>query len=211
MTIAQKMAIAMCVSLIVFALGTPVLGAVVINELMADPETDWNSSGVPNYRDDEWVEVYNNGTGVENLAAYYLRDITDDTPHLQMSGLLQPGQVMVFYGGDAVAWQQDNDVTVSGLSLNNTGDTVEVVFWDGIDYRVIDSVSYTDHEAEDERSSGRDPLTGAWTLYDGLNPHTGSQEPLGSGCLPSPGAPNDCPPLVPVKRTSWDGLKSLYR
>ncbi len=211
MTVAQRLAFSLCMLIIVTVLSNTALSAVIINEILADPESDWNHSGVPNYRDDEWVEVYNNGTIVENLATYYLRDATDETPHLQLTGVIYPGETKVFYGGDAVIWQQENGITVTGLSLNNTGDTVELLLWDGTDYQVLDSVSYIDHEAEDERSSGRDYETGQWLLYDGLNPYTGLQEPLGTGCLPTPGEPNVCSTQVPVHSTTLDGVKSLYR
>jgi hypothetical protein len=199
--------------LIVIAAGLwdPVEGAVLISELMADPQSDWNNSGVPNYRDDEWIEVINTGSEAEDLSQYYLRDITDETPHLQLSGMLEPGATALFFGSDAMAWQQANGSTQTGFSLNNDGDTVELVTLLGEGYLVLDIVTYTDHEAEDDRSSGRDPETGDWMLYDGLNPHSGSQEPLGTDCLPTPGEANLCAPNVPVDLETWDAVKSLYK
>ena len=102
-------------------------------------------------------------------------------------------------------------VTVSGFSLNNTGDTVELLQGDGTVFEVVDSVTYGDHEAEDDRSCGPDLETGQWFLFAGLNPHTGEQEPLGTGCEPTPGLPNACAPQVPVRLAAWDRVKCLYR
>jgi hypothetical protein len=128
--------------------------------------------------------------------------------------VLQPEAVLVVFGSDAVLWQQQNDVNVSGLSLNNTGDTVELVrVEDGdlVTETIVDSVSYADHEAEDERSGGRDAETGQWLLFDGLNPYQGDDIPTGTGCMPSPGQVNTCTPEVAARPAAWDQVKSLYR
>ena len=211
MTVALKHAIAWCIVWMAFLLVGPAHAAVIISEILADPETDWNSSGVPNYRDDEWVEVYNNGAIEEDLSHFYLRDITGKEFHLQLDGVLSPGQARVFYGSDAVAWQEANDVTISGLSLNNTGDTVELILWNGTEFQVVDHATYGDHEAEDERSCGPDHETGVWMLFDGLNPYEGSDEPVGTGCFPTPGEPNICTPTVPAQSSTLGGIKSRYR
>lgn len=211
MTVALKYAILFVLVVLMIGAADTSFAALVLNEIMADPASDWDGSGSYSFRDDEWLEVLNTGPGVEDLSQYYVRDIPDPEPHLQLFGLLEPGQAQVFFGGDAVAWQQVNDITVTGLSLNNTGDTVELLRWTGSDYQLVYSAVFTDHEAEDERSSGRDPATGQWLLFDALNPHLGTQEPLGTGCAPSPGAPNQCVVQVPTQPAAWDQVKSLYR
>jgi hypothetical protein len=213
MSIAVKYALYYCILVMALLLVTPpdASGALIINEIMADPASDWDGDGAYSYRDDEWIEVRNTGPEALDLSGYFLRDITDDTPHLQLEGILDPGGIMIFYGSNAVIWQQASGVTVSGFSLNNTGDTVELLQGDGTVFEVVDSVTYGDHEAEDDRSCGPDLETGQWLLFDGLNPHTGDQEPLGTGCEPTPGLPNACAPQVPVRLAAWDRVKSLYR
>jgi hypothetical protein len=47
-------------------------------------------------------------------------------------------------------------------------------------------------------------------LFDGLNPYTGSTQPSGTGCNPSPGAANACSPTS-VRRSTWGALKLLYK
>ena len=211
MSLAIKYALGFCLVMMALLQMGPADAQVVINELMADPLSDWDGDGLANYRDDEWLEVINLGPEEVNLAGYFIRDITGQTNHLGLSGMLAPGQVQVFFGSQAVAWQQANLVPVSGLSLNNTGDTIELVQRSGEVFLVLDTVTFSDHEAEDDRSSGRDPQSGQWMLYDGLNPHSGQQEPPGTGCLPTPGQANDCNPTVAGQITAWDKVKTLYR
>lgn len=210
MTLALKYAIGWCICILILLGGPPVEGQVLISEIMADPDSDWDGNGIPHYRDDEWVEVINLGPETADLSRYFLRDITGQTNHLQLNGLLAPGQVAVFFGRQAVEWQQANSVPVSGLSLNNSGDTIELITREHEEFVVQDRVEYLDHEAENERSSGLDPDTGEWFLYDGLNPHEGSQAPLGTGCLPTPGEINTCSPEVPVQDSTLGRVKSLY-
>ena len=54
----------------------PVVGhcTLSINEIMADPATDWDGDGEYNYRDDEWVELYNAGPGHVNLGEFALSE-----------------------------------------------------------------------------------------------------------------------------------------
>ena len=186
--------------------------AVVLSEILADPATDWNGDGAINSRDDEWVEVTNTGPDAVDLSAYFLRDALGTEAHLQLSGTLGSGQARVFFGSDAAAWQATQGITVTGLSLNNTGDTVEL--WRGMPGQTgsqLDDVDiFADHEAEDDRSSGR--LTdGTWVIFDALNPYTGTLLPGGSGCAPSPGAVNVCRPNVPLEAATWGALKGEYR
>ena len=82
---------------------------------------------------------------------------------------------------------------------------------EGDQTQVVDSVAYQDHEAEDDRSCGRQQDSGDWQLFDSLNPHNGTQEPLGTGCAPSPGVLNLCQPQVALHRTTLGSLKSKFR
>jgi len=99
---------------------------------------------------------------------------------------------------------------VFGLSLGNTGD--RVMLWHAVagDTTLVDQYVYLAHEAAADRAVGRDTDGGEWKLLDALNPYSGTTPPLGSGCPPSPGAPNACAP-TPAQRASWGSLKALYR
>jgi hypothetical protein len=199
--------------LFVLLLAAPALAGLELSEILADPTWDWNGDGEVHFRDDEWVEVTNTGPGSVDLTGYYLRDGTGEEAHLNLFGILAEGEAAVFYGHHAVAWQTEVQLPISGLSLNNAGDLVEL--WQGDPVWpgsvLIDSYEYSDHEAEDDRSSGRLHPGGVWALFDGLYPYGGNEEPLGTLCEPSPGVVNACQPLVPVSARSWGGLKAAYR
>ena len=189
----------------------PGFAELVINEVMADPASDWDGDGAYQYRDDEWVEILNTGPDLVDLSLYGLRDASSDDPRLRLSGTLEPGQVQVFFGSEAVVWQQEQGNTVAGLSLNNGGDILELLFLGESEAQVVDTVTYLDHEGEDDRSSGLGADNLTWQLFDALNPHAGTQEPLGTGCAPTPGAANLCSPQVANENLALDSLKSCYR
>jgi hypothetical protein len=134
----------------------------------------------------------------------------DSTPRIRLSGTLGPQSHRVLYGADASQWQRDNGRTVTGLSLNNAGDTVRLWRIVGPDTVEVDAYTYKSHESGSERASGRLPDGGSWSLFDALNPYTGSAEPAGNGCAPSPGTTNQCG-STPVEPTTWGRVKSTYR
>ncbi len=187
--------------------------ALQLSEILADPVSDWNGDGEVHFRDDEWIEVTNTGPEGVDLSAYYLKDALGDDSHLNLSGVLFPGESAVFYGSDAVAWQQANGLTITGLSLNNSGDTVELLYDDpdASELVLVDIYFYVDHEADDDRASGRLPDSGEWMLFDGLNLYNGDTPPWSTGCEPTPGVPNDCVPNVPNQPATWGQIKVDYR
>jgi len=95
-----------------------------------------------------------------------------------------------------------------GLRLGNTGGYVALWKWSPTDSGLVDGYTYLDHEADDDRSSGRVPDGGPnWRLFDSLKPYTGTVLPLSTGCGPSPGSPVSCPTGVVEK--SWGRIKNL--
>ncbi len=204
-----------CLLLTVFWFSPQARADLIINEIMGDPNQDWDGDGEFSFRNDEWIEVKNEGMFTEDLSNYWLRDISGDDLHLQLFGNLDPGQVAVFYGSDAVVWQQEQGQGILGFSINNSGDTMELVTTfseeKGGDLLIVHSATILDHEAENDRSSGWDPEIVQWIMNDALNPYNGGFLPQGNDCLPTPGQPNICQPLVPVQQTTWDSLKSRYR
>lgn len=193
----------------------PATAQVVINEILADPASDWDGDGTVDTLADEWVEVLNTGAAVVDLADYWLRDDAVDTPRMRLEGILAPGGAAVFFGSDAAAWQETTGLSGSALSLNNAGDTVVLLRTvpgsDPLAIEAVDTVTYLSHTAEDDRSSGWDTHQVTWVLYDGLNPYTGSFEPGPTGCPPTPGAPNLCNGEVAGEKLSFSAVKVLFR
>jgi len=186
---------------------------IIINEVLADPATDWDGNGSVNYKDDEWFEVLNVSANVVDLATYWVRDATGVDPHMQLHGLIAPGAVAVFYGSDAVAWQSANGHSTTGLSLNNGGDVVQLLRTvpGSTALELMYSVHYEAHMAVDDRSNGWNIDRNDWQLFDAMLPYTGALLPAGNGCAPTPGAANECGTSVPNEATSFGTLKSLFR
>jgi len=186
-----------------------------ISEVLADPNQDWGGDGVANYRDDEWVEVLNNGTEAVDLGAYWLRDESAYDPDVQLWGILAPGAVAVFYGSEVVTWQENAGLSGTGFALNNDGDQVFLLReepgqqWQ--DFEQIDSVYIENHVADNDRSGGLSPDGSDWILYDFYMPYSGTALPAGTGCAPSPGVVNECSSSVPTSQQTFGGIKALYR
>jgi hypothetical protein len=130
-------------------------------------------------------------------------------------GMVAPGGTAVFFGSDAAAWQEATGISGSALSLNNGGDTVvllrTVAGSEPPAWEPVDTVTYPAHAVVDDRACGWDTHQETWVLYDGLNPYTGSLDPAGTGCPPTPGEPNLCNGQVPARKVSFGAAKARYR
>ena len=208
----KNVAVFLCV-VIVGILPTQVSSQIRINELLADPVTDWNGDGSVGAKTDEWLEVVNVGSSTVDLSSYHLTDASGaGTWRYRFSGTLPPGGVVVVYGSDALAWQGDNGFPAFGLSLNNGGDSVYLYNVQVGDTIVVDQYTYESFAVLDDRAAGRVPDgTGAWAIFDLLNPYSGTAPPLGTLCSPSPGQSNDCPTGLPAEQSTWGAVKDLYR
>ena len=202
-------------TVLLFALGLARAGSaacdVRLNEICPAPAKDWDNSGLFSARDDEWIEIVNTSFVPEDLAQYYVTD-SDSSIRWGGAGLLNPGEHRIIYGGDAVNWQRDHGRTIAGLSLANAGDAVRLWHAVGADTMLVESYAYTAHEAGPDRSIGRLPDTSGatWALFDALSPYTGTLDPKGTGCFPSPGAINVCD-QTPALPFTWGRIKSQYR
>lgn len=177
-----------------------------LSEILASPARDWDGDGVYDSRNDEWVEVMNEGAAPIDLASYRIAD-ADSTIRFELSGMLLPGTVLLVTGSAAVTQQRALGRTATGLSLNNSGDTV-ILFRVAEDTTLVDSHRYGTIEGASDRATGRLGDAGVWTLFDGLNAYTGSGEPRGTGCAPTPGARNGCP--IPVSESTWGSIKRVF-
>ncbi len=197
--------------LIVTALASPGVAQIRLNEMLGDPATDWNGDGTVDPKLDEWVEVINTGSSPVDLSNYRISDASAGTDYrFALSGTLAAGEVRVYFGSDVVAWQAANGVGQFGLSLNNGGDTITLYDVSGTDPQVADAHTYASAEVADDRSTGRVPNgTGDWVIFDGLNPYTGAQPPVPTGCMPSPGSAVSCP--TATQSSTWGNIKALYR
>jgi hypothetical protein len=182
-----------------------------LNEICPAPARDWDGSALFSARDDEWVELVNTADVPADLSLYYLTD-ADSTVRWAGSGVINPGEHRVVFGGDAVNWQRDHGRTIAGLSLANAGDSVRLWKASGADTMLMESYTYSAHEAGPDRSIGRMPDTtgDAWQLFDGYSPYTGTLEPTGNGCNPSPNVLNQCA-NTPVEFQTWGRIKAQYR
>ncbi len=180
-----------------------------LSEILAGPARDWDGDGVFDSRGDEWLELENYGTAPVDLSAYRVSD-ADSTIRFAFSGSLAPGAVALVNGRQAEDWQRSVGRTVSGLSLNNAGDTVILFRVGATDTTVVDRKTYNSIEGASDRSAGRFGAGGnVWTLFDGLNKYTGSGQPQGTGCPPTPGIENGYP--TPVSSTTWGKIKARFR
>lgn len=199
------MAVAFAIRFAPPARAQPATG-LVLNEILAGPSRDWDGDGVFDARKDEWVEIRNDGGAMVDLAAYRLAD-ADSTIRFAFTGMLAPGGVVLVTGTAALDWQRAVGRSATGLSLNNSGDTIHLFRISGGDTVAVDVKAYNSIEGASDRSTGR--LGVGWVLFDALNKYTGSGEPKGSGCPPTPGAENGC--TTKVSETTWGWIKANYR
>jgi hypothetical protein len=180
-----------------------------LNEFMAGPARDWDGSGTFSSRDDEWIEIINTGTAAVDLAGFLLTD-ADSVPRYALSGTLGAGAVRLVTGKMSFDWEKANAKSAVGFSLSNTGDAV--ILWKivGADTVVVDAYTFKSHEAAADRAVGREVDTGAWSLFDALDPYNGTQLPQGNHCAPTPGALNQCT-TTPARASSWGRVKTIYR
>ena len=73
----------------------------------------------------------------------------------------------------------------------------------------VDTKAYNSIEGGSDRSTGTLGDAAPWVLFDGLNRYTGSGQPQGTGCNPTPGIQNDC--TLDLETTTWGKIKMRYR
>lgn len=117
----------------------------VINEILSDPPAglagDANGDGVRSTSHDEFVEIFNAGSGAVDLSGWTIRDLTDARHVFPNNTVLNSFNYLVVFGGGSpnlpgVYWQT---ASTGALSLNNTAETVSLFQSDGI---LADEVSY---------------------------------------------------------------------
>ncbi len=108
----------------------PPPGALMINEILADPPAGYDASGdgVASTTGDEFVELVNTGGAALDLSGATISDTVGVRVTLPAGTVLPPGGALVVFGGGAVGAVPAGVQTVSlgTLALNNTGDKVTV-------------------------------------------------------------------------------------
>lgn len=146
--------------------------AVVLNEILPRPGSDWNGDGVVNNYD-EFIEVENLGPGIVDLENWKLDVMPDSgsSPFVLPSRKLNPNERAVFFG------------STTRLLLEDSGDTVRLIDSRGV---VEDAFTYPAVlQPDDSWCRIRDGI-GNWR--DGCFPTPGIENAL-SGILPSPPPP----------------------
>jgi hypothetical protein len=180
----------------------------LLNEVLADPATDWNGDGIVHSRDDEWVEIANPSGVAVDLTGVRIAS-ADSVWRYEFTGTLPPNGIAVVYGSQAYAWQQATGNPAYGLRLANTGGTIGLWRISGPDTIRIDEVTFLDEDAEDDRSTGRRAdAPDEWVLFDALNPYEGDPPPVSTGCAPTPDRLNEC--ASSTREESWSVIKSLF-
>ena len=112
---------------------------VVINEIVADPQRDWNDSAegatpfdaTPGAGTitgaDEWIELYNASGAVVDLSGWTLV-MTDGTPATEPIGT--GDAVLVFSAGGAVASYQAGEYLIIGNPKGDLNNTVSIELYD---------------------------------------------------------------------------------
>lgn len=186
------------------------LASVRINEVLPAPASDWNGDLETDSKQDEWVEIVNDGTVGVGISNLYLLNGESRAVVYGFSGTLGAGAHLVVDGDDASAWETANGHSSIGLSLNNSGDVLRLAEVSGPDTSMVDSMSFQSSDVGYDVSVARLPDgSGAWTLFDHLAPMGGCGED------PTPGVSNssNAPPHVlavtrdPIYPTQDDSVR----
>ncbi|MCH4551800.1 lamin tail domain-containing protein [Aestuariibaculum lutulentum] len=156
----------------------------IINEILADPDAatgDANGDGIIDTSDDEFVEIYNNGTSSVDLSDYTLEDGVALRHTFPASTILPANSfITIFGGGTPTNIPGLSQVASSGaLGLNNGGDTVTLKNPSDV---VVVTYTYGG-EGGDNQSISREPdFTGDFVLHTLI---------VANSVQFSPGAKND--------------------
>ena len=100
-----------------------IVHAVLINEVLPNPGSDWNSNGVVETYEDEYIELFNPNNFTENITGLILGDVTTN---YTLNGSIEPNSFLTLFGND------------TGIKLNNDHDSLFLY-----NATLIDNFSYT--------------------------------------------------------------------
>ena len=141
----------------------------VINEFLADPNGDANMDGTIDTGDDEFIEIYNTGSNTVDMEGYTIEDALNVRHTFPSGTLLNTNNYITVFGGgmpDASLQGMIQVVSTSGLSLNNSGDTI--ILRDNAD-TIISQYTYGS-EGNNNQSLARNPdFTGAFVQHSTIS------------------------------------------
>lgn len=147
-------------------------GALVINEVLADPPDDLagdaNNDGERNTNDDEFIEVVNVTDNDINMSGFQLFDSSGVRHEFEEGVLLSAHTAIVVFGGGIPALSGVLSYTAStgGLSLSNSGDSM--LLYDRED-NVIDELSYGAEGGNNESLTRSPDLTGDFVGHSSVS------------------------------------------
>ena len=150
------------ITLICIIMAVNAAGAnIVINEMLANPASDWNKNSEINGMDDEFVELFNSGKEPVDISGYVLKDtVFRSTPgeyRIPDGTTIKPEEFLTIF------------VSSSGVFQGNDGDCIKLFDPSG---NLVDENEYKDATAD--VSFARIPDGGEW----------------GNSTTPTPGKPN---------------------
>ena len=123
----------------------PITQNLIINEVLADPGTtsgDANNDGIVNTSQDEFVEMYNNGSSSLDLSGWTMEDGYSERHVFPSGTVIGAGEFLVLFGGGSVDnFNGNGQISSTGsIGLNNGGDDVIIKNNSGV---VVVSLNYT--------------------------------------------------------------------
>lgn len=136
-----------------------VLGAVGINEFLADPPDDANGDGVISAAQDEFVEIINRTGSAIDVSGFTLSDAAQTRLTFPAGAIIPSGEAAVVFGGGSPTGEFGNAmanglVFTASLSLNNTGDTITLRDSAG---NTVEQIVYGSTEGGANQSINRNP------------------------------------------------------
>ncbi|MCD4694633.1 MAG: CotH kinase family protein [Bacteroidales bacterium] len=132
--------------------GSSIISDLYINEFMADND---NTIVDPQGDFDDWIEIYNSGSGIVDIGGLY---ITDDLaePDKYMIPNTEPDSTSIFPGEFLLLWaDKDPEDGVLHLDIKLSKDGEEIGLFDTVGLSVIDTVTFG--EQSSDISFGRYP------------------------------------------------------
>jgi hypothetical protein len=129
-----------------------VIDEIFINEFMADND---NTVADPEGDYDDWIEVYNGGSGMVDIGGLYITDDLDE-PDKYLIPDSQPDSTTVFPGGHLILWADkdtEDGVLHLNIKLSKDGEQIGLFNPDGLS--VIDTITF--EEQSSDISFGRYP------------------------------------------------------
>ncbi|HEX8090581.1 MAG TPA: IPT/TIG domain-containing protein, partial [Blastocatellia bacterium] len=140
-----------------------VLGAIGINEFLADPPDgaagDANGDGIRDSSQDEFIEVINRTAAPVNVGGFSVRDADAVRFTFPPGAIVPAGEVAIVFGGGSPRAEFGNTtanglVFTASLSLNNSGDTITIKDGTGV---AVESITYGSSEGNANQSINRNP------------------------------------------------------